>query len=255
MIDEHDNARLADFGLLIFVSDSTNPAVSTSSYTAGTTRWMSPELLDPDQFGPKDGRPTKESDCYALGMVIYEVLSGKFPFAPYREYVVMRKIIEGERPGRPEGVEGERFTDYLWHTLQLCWVQEPKGRPTVEEALECLGPVPKGWKPPLPSTDRRVHDPPPAATSRSPTLSSSNGVYSITSALSAQHLQIHHQPPPMQIPSLPPVPQLQIQPEITGEQAIEILKELGLVNLPTRSGLVVVDAELDPGYRPRCKTH
>ena len=37
---------------------------------------MSPELLDPERFEmPKseDNRPTRQSDCYALGMVIYEV--------------------------------------------------------------------------------------------------------------------------------------------------------------------------------------
>jgi len=39
----------------------------------GTTRWMSPELLDPDRFEFPDSRPTKQSDCYALGMVVYEV--------------------------------------------------------------------------------------------------------------------------------------------------------------------------------------
>jgi len=40
--------------------------------SGGTLRWMSPELLDPTYFGSK-GRPTCESDCYALGMVVYEV--------------------------------------------------------------------------------------------------------------------------------------------------------------------------------------
>jgi len=34
---------------------------------------MSPELLDPSMLDDRDPRPTKESDCYALGMVIYEV--------------------------------------------------------------------------------------------------------------------------------------------------------------------------------------
>ena len=47
------------------------------SFTAGGTyRWMSPELLDPERFGmpgSEDNRPTRQSDCYALGMVIYEV--------------------------------------------------------------------------------------------------------------------------------------------------------------------------------------
>ena len=47
---------------------------SLMSFTAGgSIRWMSPELLDPDQSGTTDRRPTKESDCYALGMVVYEV--------------------------------------------------------------------------------------------------------------------------------------------------------------------------------------
>ena len=39
----------------------------------GTFRWMSPELLYKAGFGAKDSRPTMQSDCYALGMVIYEV--------------------------------------------------------------------------------------------------------------------------------------------------------------------------------------
>jgi len=37
---------------------------------------MSPELLDPERFGMPESegnRPTRQSDCYALGMVIYEV--------------------------------------------------------------------------------------------------------------------------------------------------------------------------------------
>ena len=37
---------------------------------------MSPELLHPERFGMPESegnRPTRQSDCYALGMVIYEV--------------------------------------------------------------------------------------------------------------------------------------------------------------------------------------
>ena len=40
---------------------------------------MSPELLDPSRLDDRDPRPTKESDCYALGMVIYEVRPRMFP--------------------------------------------------------------------------------------------------------------------------------------------------------------------------------
>jgi hypothetical protein len=100
---------------------------------------MSPERLDPVQFGIRDGRPTKESDCYALGMVILEVLSGKVPFTrDCHEFMVMSKVLEGERPGRPQGAEGIWFTDDLWVTLQACWSHQPTGRPTVEAVFECL---------------------------------------------------------------------------------------------------------------------
>jgi hypothetical protein len=42
---------------------------------------MSPELLDPERFGipqSEGDRPTRQSDCYALGMVIYEVCSCEY---------------------------------------------------------------------------------------------------------------------------------------------------------------------------------
>ena len=42
------------------------------SSLGGTLSWMGPELLGPSRANSKI-RPTCESDCYALGMVIYEV--------------------------------------------------------------------------------------------------------------------------------------------------------------------------------------
>ena len=108
---------------------------------------MSPELLDPDQFGFKNGRPTKESDCYALGMVILEVLSSQVPFTCLKDPTVMRKVLEGEHPGRPQGVEGVSFTDDLWEMLKLCWSTQPGDRPSIETVLGCLEQVTSTWKP------------------------------------------------------------------------------------------------------------
>jgi serine/threonine protein kinase len=156
LIDKDGQARLADFGLLTIVSDSTNPTVSSYSANGGTTRWMSPELLEAHQLGTKDCRPTKESDCYALGMVIYEVLSGQAPFTPYKDFVVMRKVIEGERPERPEGVKGEWFVGGLWETLEMCWAAEPESRPSIQAVFECLERVSKDWNPPSPRADEDI---------------------------------------------------------------------------------------------------
>jgi len=64
--------------------------------------------------------------------------SGQAPFAPFKDFIVMRKVIEGERPERPEGVEGAWFTDDLWATLNLCWATEPENRLSIEAVLGCL---------------------------------------------------------------------------------------------------------------------
>ncbi|KAF9646799.1 kinase-like protein [Thelephora ganbajun] len=143
LIDQDGHARLADFGLLTIVSDSSNPMTSSSSVKGGTIRWMSPELLDPGRFGFEHDRPTKGSDCYALGMVILEVLSGKTPFTPLKDLIVMQKVIEGERPARPEGAEGEWFTDDLWQMLNLCWATRLESRPNIGAVLECLERAPR----------------------------------------------------------------------------------------------------------------
>jgi serine/threonine protein kinase len=101
----------------------------------GTTRWMSPELFVPEKFGLQECRPTKEADCYALGMVIYEVLSGQKPFAPSKGPVLRRKIVDGERPSRPRGKEGEVFTDEIWGALELCWKPRPRDRISASAVL------------------------------------------------------------------------------------------------------------------------
>jgi len=114
---------------------------------------MGPELLDPDRFGREDGRATKESDCYALGMVILEVLSGRPPFSGCSGLVVMRKVIEGERPGRPQGKEGVWFTDNLWEMLEQCWLPQAERRPTIDAVLQCLQWGSTAWQPLPPDSD------------------------------------------------------------------------------------------------------
>ena len=88
LINGDRRACLADFGLSTITGVATQTAAGASraslvsndtlmSFTAGgTRRWMSPELLNPEMFGipqSEGDRPTRQSDCYALGMVIYEV--------------------------------------------------------------------------------------------------------------------------------------------------------------------------------------
>ena len=147
LIDQEFRARLADFGLLTIVIDCTQSTTSNSLTSAGTAKWMSPELLDPDRFGFNNSRRTEKSDCYALGMVILEVLSGRTPFSGYADLVVTRKVTEGKRPGRPQGAEAVWFTDDLWGMLGQCWSPQPNDRPDLEVVFGCLERASTVWQP------------------------------------------------------------------------------------------------------------
>lgn len=112
---------------------------------------MSPELINPQLLGLKRIHPTKSSDCYAFGMVIYETISGHLPFHRYTNPIVLMKILEDERPPREVG-----FTDSLWEVLELCWVPQPIARPDIEDVLQYLESISQSLEPPFPWINQEV---------------------------------------------------------------------------------------------------
>ena len=135
MIDNTGRAVLADFSLVTFIPDQST--FLSSCVNAGTVRSMSPELLAPEKFSLSRLQPTRESDCYALGMVIYEILSGCTPFGT-GSLAILHRILEGERPERPQGEAGKLFTDDIWGMVERCWKSEPRARPSARGVLRCL---------------------------------------------------------------------------------------------------------------------
>ena len=104
---------------------------------------MGPELIDLQRFGFKKSRPTKSSDCYALGMVIYETIGGNLPFHEHTDLTVVMKVSKGEHPPR-----GAKFTRSLWKILELSWAFQPRNRPTIEDILQGLEMVSNLSEPP-----------------------------------------------------------------------------------------------------------
>ena len=68
LIDSNHTARITDFGLMNLLRHPLISISVTLPTWGGTHRWMAPELLLDWKL-----HPSKESDIYALGMVIYEV--------------------------------------------------------------------------------------------------------------------------------------------------------------------------------------
>ncbi|KDQ55758.1 hypothetical protein JAAARDRAFT_133559 [Jaapia argillacea MUCL 33604] len=136
LIDEMGQARLADFGLSIF-ADSTRGAFTTSS-GAGSTRWMAPELMQPQQFGFDRARRSRPSDVYAFGHVCLEIYTGHPPFfEDNSEPTVITKVLAGERPTRPteDDCHGHCMSDELWRLMKLCWTHDPAGRPSASKLI------------------------------------------------------------------------------------------------------------------------
>ena len=131
----------------------------------GMFRWMAPELLEPSRFG-SNGRPTRESDCYALGMIIYEVgwlrslrlsltylsqvLTGLQPFHRLYTYGPIPAILRGQRPEKPINAESLGLSCDLWGLVQLCWSESSSIQPTAQRLFDHLSPASLAWaRPPV----------------------------------------------------------------------------------------------------------
>ncbi|KAF9789521.1 kinase-like domain-containing protein [Thelephora terrestris] len=143
---------IADFGVSTiarhesWVGTDTMSTPSLVSFTlGGNIRWMSPELLDPPRFNAPDPRPTKESDRFALGMVIYEVLCGKIPYDGWDIDRINDAILKGIRPYRPKAATHLGLFDELWDILQRCWDERSEVRPELHIIRACLDEVTPMW--------------------------------------------------------------------------------------------------------------
>jgi tRNA A-37 threonylcarbamoyl transferase component Bud32 len=93
LFDQYGNAYLSDFGIAQ-LSEATSPL--TGSAILGTPAYMSPEQIRGD--GKVDGR----ADIYALGIVLFEMLTGKTPFKADTPAQMMMMHLANPTPRLPE---------------------------------------------------------------------------------------------------------------------------------------------------------
>mgnify|MGYP005852010277 CR=1 FL=1 len=69
---------ITDFGIALLKESEEKEKISIAGTIAGTVFYMSPQQLN-DMAGVVDGR----SDLFSLGVILYEVTTGKWPFGKY----------------------------------------------------------------------------------------------------------------------------------------------------------------------------
>jgi serine/threonine-protein kinase len=94
----HDGrALVADFGIALAASKASGARMTETGMSLGTPHYMSPEQA----MGERE--ITARSDVYALGAVLYEMLTGDPPFTgSTAQAVVARVVTESPRPMLPQ---------------------------------------------------------------------------------------------------------------------------------------------------------
>lgn len=88
MLDEAGRVKVADFGI---AQMSTETRMTQSGMLVGTPEYISPEQCHAEKL---DGR----SDIYALGVTLYQLLSGRTPFNADTPAALVLQIVEGPVP-------------------------------------------------------------------------------------------------------------------------------------------------------------
>jgi len=89
LLDEDSNAYLADFGIAKNLSNPT-------SETQADVVIGSPDYISPEQIRSEYVRP--QTDIYALGVMLYELLTGKLPFQGPTPFDVMHQHLSAPLP-------------------------------------------------------------------------------------------------------------------------------------------------------------
>ncbi|MET9519270.1 serine/threonine-protein kinase [Streptomyces sp. NPDC002994] len=131
LLDERDgqmHPMLTDFGIAR-LADS--PGLTRTHEFVGTPAYVAPESAE--------GRPqTSAVDIYGAGILLYELVTGRPPFAGGSALEVLHRHLS-EEPRRPTTVP-----EPLWTVIERCLRKEPDERPSAENLARALRTVAAG---------------------------------------------------------------------------------------------------------------
>jgi serine/threonine protein kinase, bacterial len=135
------DTRLTDFGIARILNA---PSMTTANAIVGTPHYMAPEAFHGTTASPA-------TDIYALGVLLYELVSGRPPYDSDSIPDLMRLHMDGDPPRRPG------IPDPLWDLIMECMALKPRLRPSAVELVTELSDLvrPLGRVPALPPPEDR----------------------------------------------------------------------------------------------------
>lgn len=154
-------AKVMDFG----VARLNNSDMTATGMVMGTVSYMAPEYI-------RTGKPDPRSDLFAVGVMLYESLSGRKPFAGETTPSILYKIVnEAPKPIEPNHLQG--LSPAIRRVLERALDKDPEARyQTAEELARDLraakdptwqGHVEEGTQRLAPAATALVPPPPPPA--------------------------------------------------------------------------------------------
>ncbi|HKQ53260.1 MAG TPA: protein kinase [Pyrinomonadaceae bacterium] len=129
MIDADGNVRITDFGLAGLAEE-----IHRDEVRAGTPAYMAPEQLEGSEV-------TVKSDIYSLGLVLYEVFTGKRAFAAGTLDEFLRLRRSDATPASPSSIVKE-IDPLVERVILRCLEKDPRNRPS--SALQVAAALPGG---------------------------------------------------------------------------------------------------------------
>jgi len=130
--------KVTDFGIARSLTETQTRLTGKVGNTSGTLHYMSPQQLSGE-------KPTAADDIYALGSLLYELLTGKPPFFRGDAFAVRQQVFERpptplEAHRREVGCTGAEIPPKWSETILACLAKKPEDRPaSADEVAARLG--------------------------------------------------------------------------------------------------------------------
>ncbi|XP_051147404.1 calmodulin-binding receptor-like cytoplasmic kinase 2 isoform X2 [Andrographis paniculata] len=150
LLTENLRAKVADFGFARLAADG-ETATHVSTQVKGTAGYLDPEYLKTYQL-------TEKSDVYSFGVLLVELITGRRPIEPKREYKeritarwAMKKFINGEAiltldPRLVRSPANNLAMEKIFELSLQCLATSRHSRPTMKKCGEILWGIRKDYK-------------------------------------------------------------------------------------------------------------